>query len=134
MKSKIRLLLTSVIVTLIAQACSTTSRLAKDEVLYTGVKKIKIESPEDVKVPGGLSSQVRQAVNVKPNNSLYSPYYRYPFPVGLWVWNHWDEPGKGIGKWLYGKLVEQPVLISDVRPELRTKMIDEVLENNGFFL
>ncbi len=133
MKSKIRLLLTSVIVTLIAQACSTTSRLAKDEVLYTGVKKIKIESPEDVKVPGGLSSQVRQAVNVKPNNSLYSPYYRYPFPVGLWVWNHWDEPGKGIGKWLYGKLVEQPVLISDVRPELRTKMIDEVLENNGFF-
>ena len=45
MKSKIRLLLTSVIVTLIAQACSTTSRLAKDEVLYTGVKKIKIESP-----------------------------------------------------------------------------------------
>lgn len=133
MKSKLSRILLGVMSALLLAACSTTSRLPKDEVLYTGVKKIKLDSPEGVKVPGGLASQVKQAVNVKPNNSLYSPYYRYPFPVGLWVWNHWDEPRKGLGRWIYNKLVEEPVLISAVRPELRTKMIDEVLDNNGFF-
>lgn len=118
---------------LLLQACSTTSRLDKDEILYTGVKKIAIEAPKGQKVPGGMASEIKQAVNVKPNNCLYSPYYRYPFPIGLWVWNHWTEPKKGLGKWVYNKLVQEPVLISSVRPELRTRMIDEVLDNNGFF-
>ncbi len=115
------------------QGCSTTSRLAPGEILYNGVKPLKIEAPAGVKVPSGLNSEVKDAINVKPNNCLISPYYRYPFPLGLWVYNHWNEPKKGFGKWLYGKLVEQPVLISDVRPELRTQMINEVLDNNGFF-
>jgi len=114
-------------------ACSTTSRLPEGEVLYTGVKKINITSPEGTTTPGELSSTVKQAVNVKPNNCLISPSIRYPFPVGLWVWNHWTEPKGGIGKWIYSKLVEEPVLISDVRPEVRVHMIDNLLDNNGFF-
>lgn len=118
---------------LMLAACSTTSRLADGEILYTGVKKIDIKTPDSVKMPAGLSSDVKNAVNVKPNNCLYSPYYRYPFPIGLWVWNHWDEPQKGIGKWIYNLLVQQPVLMSDVRPDIRTKIIDQVLQENGFF-
>ncbi len=118
---------------LLTHSCSTTSRLAEGDILYTGVKKIDIRMPDSVKMPPGLSSEVKTAVNVKPNNCLYSPYYRYPFPIGLWVWNHWDEPKKEIGKWLYNLLVQQPVLISDVRPEIRTKMIDQVLQDNGYF-
>jgi outer membrane protein assembly factor BamA len=39
----------------------------------------------------------------------------------------------GLRHWLYEKLVEQPVLITDVRPEVRTHMIDRILENNGYF-
>lgn len=114
-------------------ACSTTSRLPEGEILYTGVKRLKIEAPKGQETPGGLAGEIKTAVNVKPNNSLISPYLRYPLPIGLWVWNHWDEPKGGLGKWIYNKLVSEPVLISDVRPEVRTHMIEQLLDNNGFF-
>ena len=126
-------LLPAVVLLLIVAACSTTSRLAEDEILYTGVKKIKINPPEGQELPSGLSSEVFNAVNVAPNNCLYSPYVRWPLPIGLWVWNHWKEPKKGFGKWLYNLLVQEPVLISTVQPELRTSVIDQILADNGFF-
>ncbi len=121
------------IVSMILGACSTTKRIPQDELLYTGVKKIDIVPFQDEKLPEGLQSQVKEAVNVAPNNSLISPYMRYPFPLGLWVYNNWSNPPSGFKHWLYEKLVEEPVLISDVRPEVRTKMISEVLANNGYF-
>lgn len=116
-------------------SCSTTSRLPKGEILYTGVKKIDIQYPRVDSIPKapGLAGDVKDAVNVAPNNSLVSPYLRYPFPLGLWVWNHWDDPGHGFKHWLYNKLVAEPVLVSDVRPEVRTEMIDQILDNNGYF-
>jgi len=115
-------------------ACSTTRRLGEDDILYTGVKKINISTPSKEQKPAdGLSSDVLDAVNVKPNNSLYSPYIRWPFPLGLWVYNNWSNPPGGLKHWLYEKLVAEPVLISDVRPEVRIKMIDEILDNNGYF-
>ncbi len=122
-----------IIVSMILGACSTTKRIPQDELLYTGVKKIDIVPFQDEKLPEGLQSQVKEAVNVAPNNSLISPYMRYPFPLGLWVYNNWSNPPSGFKHWLYEKLVEEPVLISDVRPEVRTKMISEVLANNGYF-
>lgn len=119
----------------IVGACSTTSRLPKDEILYTGVKKIAIDYPPIDSLPKapGLAADIKEAVNVAPNNSLISPYIRYPFPLGLWVYNHWDNPKSGFRHWLYEKLVAEPVLISDVRPEVRTEMIDQILDNNGYF-
>lgn len=68
--------------------CSTTKRLGEDEVLYTGVKKMKIEPIEGVKVDGDVISAVKDPLSVPPNNPLYSPYYRTPFPFGLWVYNN----------------------------------------------
>ena len=127
--------LTVILTLLVAVAsCSTTRRLGADDILYTGVKKIDIRTPsKDQKPAGDLSSDVLAAVNVKPNNCLYSPYLRYPFPLGLWVYNNWSNPPKGFKHWIYEKLVEEPVLISDVRPEVRTQMIDQILANNGYF-
>lgn len=119
--------------TIIITACSTTRRISVDDPLYTGVKRIHIASAEGETVPEGLEEQVKEVVNVTPNNSLISPYVRHPFPVGLWVYNNWSNPPSGFKHWLYEKLVEEPVLISDVRPEVRVHMIDELLENNGYF-
>lgn len=31
------------------------------------------------------------------------------------------------------KLAEQPVLVSDARPEVRVKMLESILDNNGYF-
>ena len=120
-------------VAFVAVACSTTSRLGEGEVLYTGVKKLRVNVPDTVEVPGGVSDNIKSTINVKPNNSLYSPYVRHPFPLGLWLYNHWSEDEKGIKGWIYRKFVEQPVLISDVRPDLRVKMMEDMLAKNGFF-
>lgn len=128
----VRFLLALLIVAL--TSCSTTKRIADGEILYTGVKKLSFEMPSDtVKLPSSVQSEIKKAINVPPNNSLISPSIRYPFPLGLWVYNNWNPDAKGIMGWLYKKLVSEPVLISDVRPEVRVKMIDEILDNNGYF-
>lgn len=114
-------------------ACSTTEKLAEGEVLYTGVKKLKVNAPKDVEVPSGVESNISTLIDVPANNSLYSPYIRTPFPVGLWLYNHWSPNSKGVKGWIYRKFVEEPVLMSDVRPDLRVKMIDDMLDKNGFF-
>lgn len=122
------------VMALAGASCSTTKRLGPDDILYTGVKKIDISTPsKEQKEAPGLADAVKSAVNVAPNNALYSPYLRWPFPLGLWVYNNWSNPPKGLKHWLYEKLVAEPVLISDVRPEVRVKMIDEILDNNGYF-
>lgn len=53
-------------------SCSTTKRLADDEVLYTGVKKIAVNVPDSVNLPDGVNDQIKEALNVAPNNPLFS--------------------------------------------------------------
>ena len=119
---------------LILAGCSTTRRIPQGEQLYVGLKKVEIVPPEGQKVPEGVQGQLNEAVAVPPNNALFkSPYYRIPFPLGLWVYNNWDNPPKGLKHWLYEKFVTEPVLVSDVRPEVRTQMLDQILDNNGYF-
>lgn len=124
----------AILLSLLATAgCSTTSRIPADELLYTGLKGIKYENSDSVKLPDGLKSSIRSTVDVPPNNYWKLVGWRYPFPLGLWVYNNWSNPPKGFKHWIYEKLVEEPVLVSDVRPEIRTKMLDQLLDNNGYF-
>lgn len=126
-------LIIPIVSALLISACSTTRRLGEEDILYTGVKRTAIVPDSGQTLAQGLSDNVKEAVNVKPNNCLISPSVRYPFPLGLWVYNNWPNPPKGFRHWLYEKLVEEPVLISDVRPEVRTEMIDQILDNHGYF-
>lgn len=131
------LIVSTLLLALLMASCSTTRRIPEGETLYTGVKKVAYIPSENTKektpIPAGLEDQVAQTVNVAPNNCLVSPSIRYPFPLGLWVYNNWNPEAKGLKGWLYKKLAKEPVLISDVRPEVRVKMIDEILDNNGYF-
>ena len=112
--------------------CSTTSRLPKDEILYTGVKKVDVAMPEGSKLAEGVKSQLDEAVNVAPNTfKLFG--FDLPIPVGLWAYNHIDPDAKGIKGWLYRKFSQEPVVVADVRPEVRVKMLDEIMDNNGYF-
>lgn len=126
-------LIIPIVSALLISACSTTRRLGEEDILYTGVKRTAIVPDSGQTLAPGLSDNVKETVNVKPNNCLISPSVRYPFPLGLWVYNNWPNPPKGFRHWLYEKLVEEPVLISDVRPEVRTEMIDQILDNHGYF-
>lgn len=122
------------IAAVIAVSCSTTRRLDPGELLYTGVNKLDIV-PDSAgrKVPASVREAVSDAVDVAPNNYWKLLGWHYPFPLGLWVYNNWPRAEKGFKHWIYNKLVEDPVLISDVRPELRTHMVEQILDNNGYF-
>lgn len=113
-------------------SCSTTRRVPADDQLYTGVKKTTVTGYQEAKVPADMKSDIATAVDV-PANGMKVLGMHLPIPLGLWVYNNWNPNSKGLKHKLYEKFVQEPVLISDVRPELRTKMIDEILQRNGYF-
>jgi len=113
-------------------SCSTTSKLGENDVLYTGVKHLKYHE-ENVKLDNGVKNDIFTAINVRPNNPLYSPYYRTPFPFGLMLYNHIDENATGFKGWLYKHFAAKPVLIKRVNPQARVDMINTILRNNGYF-
>ncbi len=114
-------------------SCVTTRKLGENEVLYIGVKDMKIITPEKVKLNSTQSTAASEPLSVKPNNPIYSPYYRSPFPLGLWVYNWNIKKEKGLKWWLYRKLSKKPVLISDVQPELRLKIVENRMKDFGFY-
>ncbi len=129
--------LTLLVMAAVLGACSTTRRIPQGELLYTGLKKVEVISPVDSggargRCPAPVVSDLTSAVSVKPNNAVTASW-RYPFPLGLWVYNNWNDSARGLKGWLYRKLVSEPVLVSDVRPEVRTKMLGQILDRNGYF-
>ena len=117
---------------MLATACSTTKKLGENDILYTGVKHLKYHE-NDTKIDQGVKDDIFMTINVKPNNPLYSPYYRSPFPIGLMIYNNLDEDASGIGGWLYRHFAAKPVLIRRVNPQARVEMINTILHNNGYF-
>lgn len=129
-----KILILMAIASVLLSGCSTTKRLGKDDILYTGLKGVEIKTPDKQKFPSDVRSSLTEAVSVKPNNALLgSASVRYPFPLGLWVYNNWPNPPKGLKHWIYEKLASEPVLVADVRPEVRVHMLDQILDNNGYF-
>ncbi len=114
-------------------SCSTTKKLSEGELLYTGVKKIEIETPKKVKLEANQKSSLISPLSYPPNNPLFAPYVRSPFPVGLWVYNWNVKKEKGFKRWLYKNLSKKPVLIANVQPDLRLKMVDNAMKEFGFF-
>ena len=117
---------------LLASSCSTTKKLGENDVLYTGVKHLKYHE-DSVKADAGMKDDIFTAINVRPNNPLYSPYYRTPFPIGLMIYNNIDEDATGFKGWLYRHFAAKPVLIKRVNPQARVDMINTILRNNGYF-
>lgn len=126
-----RLVLSALVLPLII-ACSTTKRIPADDQLYVGTK-YTYDLPDTVKFPAELKSDIDEAVFVRPNNYWSLGGFRYPFPLGLWAYNNWPNPEKGFRHWLYETFAAEPVLVSDVRPEVRARMIKQILDNNGYF-
>lgn len=126
------------LIPLLGGGCSTTRRLGPDEVLYTGVKKFDVRqgvAGTHLTLPPDVESSMKSVINVKPNNPMpfLSPYMRWPIPLGLWVYNNWNDSARGLEGWLYRRLVSQPVLITNVHPKARVRMLQELLDQNGYF-
>ena len=119
---------------MVVSSCSTTKKLGEDEQLYVGVKKIEIESKGGGEVSSAAKSEVKSDLNVKPNNPLFSPYLRTPFPFGLLIYQYCEPTkDKGFKHWIYEQFAKEPVLITTVSPEMRMRLVESKLQNMGYF-
>lgn len=112
-------------------SCSTTSRLAPDETRYTGMGKFDVIAPEGVKLPSALEAELKKTGETDANDYILAPFIK--IPLGLWVYNNWNDSSKGLKGWLYKKWVKDPVLVSEVKPQIRAKLMQQLLDDNGYF-
>ena len=122
------------VLTLAVISCSTTKKLGEDEQLYVGVKKMEIVSTGGSEITTEAKSEVKSELNVKPNNPLFSPYVRSPFPFGLLIYQYCQPTkDKGFKHWFYEQFAKEPVLITSVAPEMRMRLVENKLQNMGYF-
>ena len=95
---------------------------------------IRIARQQEDEVLETVKEELEGVLGCAPNNSLFgSSYYRTPFPIGLWAYNAWGDSKKGLGHTIYKMVGSEPVLISQVNPETRIKVANNVLRNYGYF-
>ena len=134
MKTSLNKAILSIVWLFLLGACSTTRRIPEGEVLYTGVKHLRILPDSGVVLSTAAEDAAREPLSVAPNNPLYTPYVRTPLPIGLWAWNYCYSPReKGFKYWFYKRLAKEPVLISKVQPGVRSQVAVQALENFGYF-
>ncbi len=111
---------------LLLGACSVTKHLPPGETLYAG-PKVTISGPGK-KEKNALASDLSSLVRPLPNKSLLG--FRYK----VWFYYLAGEPrGKGLRKYIREKLGEEPVLASQVNIEKNRQVLQNRLENKGYF-
>ena len=115
-------------------ACSTTSSIPEGERLFTGLTRIAYADDDGTQHAEDMKEEIEVALSTTPNGSLFgSPYYRSPFPIGLWIWNAYSQKNSVFARWMTKSFGRQPVLMSQVNPALRASVARSVLKNNGYF-
>ncbi|MCH5229370.1 MAG: BamA/TamA family outer membrane protein [Muribaculaceae bacterium] len=112
-------------------SCSTTKRLEPGETRYTGLGTFDVLTADHEKLPGALESELKKTGTADANDYIIAPFIK--IPLGLWVYNNWNDSAKGLKGWLYKKWVKPPVLVSEVKPEVRAKLMQQLLDDNGYF-
>lgn len=120
--------------TLMALSCSTTSNLPEDEVLFTGLKTIAYKDSVRETNFSSVRDEVEAALACEPNGALLgSSYYRSPIQTGLWIYNKYVNSTTKFGRMMLNKFGTEPVLLSNVNPEVRSLVAMNVLRANGYF-
>jgi outer membrane protein assembly factor BamA len=113
-------------------SCSNTKFLVDDQMLYTGRNKVKVISPESSKNQKAADQVIQSVTSYQPNNALAGK--RVLPPGGLWIYNYMKPPEKRkILKWFYKTFAVEPVLVSQVNPDMRSKKLESELFNIGYF-
>lgn len=78
--------------------------------------------------------EIDAVLGYPPNNSIFgSSSMSFPWKFGLWTYNHFHDSDSKLGKWIFKRFSTEPVLISKVSPEMRSKVATNTLHNYGFF-
>lgn len=117
---------TALVVVLVS--CNNTKYLPANESLYIGAD-VKVESSELKKgKKKTIRKQLEALTRPKPNASFLG------LRPKLWLWNIGGNPKKKISvRRLLKNLGEPPVLLSDVNVEYNNQVLQNTLENNGYF-
>ena len=125
-----------IILTLLCVACSTTRHIPDGEQLYTGIKDVEfIEEEKFAGSPTGQTAieEVTYALDCAPNGSIFGSSSLRGVPLGLWWYNSLHDSKSKIGQWFFSTFATPPVLISDVKPELRAQVATNILKYYGYF-
>lgn len=118
------------ILLLVLQACSNTKHLPEGETLFIG-SNTKIVDRENTtrKQQKVLEDDLNGSVRPKPNSKILG------MRLKLTIYNLAGEPKKekGLRNWLRTKVGEPPVLGSKVDMEHNRSLLENMLENKGFF-
>ncbi len=117
-------------------ACSTTKLIPDGEQLYTGMKSTEFVGKKKYAATATGKSAIEEvtyALDCAPNGSLLGSSRWRALPIGLWWYNAFRNSKSMLGKWFFNTFATDPVLISDVNPELRAEVATEVLKYYGYF-
>ena len=124
------------LIILLAVACSTTRYVPEGDKLYTGIKKVEFtDAKENATGSVGKTAleEARYALDYAPNGSIAGSSTLRALPIGLWWYNDLRDSESKIGKWLFKKLANEPVLLSKVNPDLLADVATNVLKYYGYF-
>ncbi len=125
-----------IITAILLAGCSTTRHIPANEQLYTGIKKIEFDGEKQY--AGGNTGQqaveeIIAALGCPPNGAIAGSSTYRGFPIGLWWYNAFYNSKNKMGKWLFETFGDAPVLISNVNPELRAQVANNILKYYGYF-
>ncbi|MXV53124.1 BamA/TamA family outer membrane protein [Pedobacter sp. HMF7647] len=114
-------------ISLLLGACSATKYVPEGDQLYIG-GKVKVDD-KDVKKKEkkSLESDLTGLLRPKPNGSILGLRFK------LLLYNMKSKSGKGIGSWISRKFGEPPVLFSSVKVDYNRQVVQNRLENRGYF-
>ncbi|WP_378173510.1 BamA/TamA family outer membrane protein [Aquimarina sp. SS2-1] len=112
---------------LLQYSCGVKRFIPDGEKLYTGAT-LSLETDEKVKNLKAIEQEVETVVGPEPNTKILG------VKLGLYAYykNQQEHPGF-INKFLYNTFGEEPVYLSDIDRDRITELIDNRLENRGFF-
>jgi outer membrane protein insertion porin family len=114
---------------LFTTSCSNTKYLTEGEFLYTGAKIELQDKVTSKKERNNLKSELQKLVRPKPNSTLLG------IRTKLWIYNLAGTPKKekGLRYWLKNKIGEAPVLMSQVDLVNNKNLLQNYVENKGYF-
>ena len=118
-----------ILMLLFAYGCSNTKYLPDGEKLYVG-GEVKVEdSLIPKKQRKAMQEQLNGLLRPKPNSALLG------LRIKLWIYNIAGKPkkDKGFKHWLKNKVGEAPVLFSQVDMDYNSDVLQNSVENQGYF-
>ncbi|MBK6622410.1 MAG: BamA/TamA family outer membrane protein [Saprospirales bacterium] len=105
--------------------CSITRSVPENDSLYTGSEIRITQTDAPPKQKKAIKSNLKGLTRPRSNSKFLG------IPFKLWVYNFGSD--KGIRGWLRRKYGEAPVLLSQVSVDRNVEILDNYLENRGFF-